>query len=46
MGSPEAGAYVTVAAAKGDPEQRIAVDTDLGTTGKLTLTAWNAKLKN
>ncbi|WP_409497230.1 DUF4232 domain-containing protein [Amycolatopsis sp. cmx-11-12] len=46
VGSPEAGAYVTVAAAKGDPEQRITVDTDLGTTGKLTLTAWNPKLKN
>ncbi|MFI6308398.1 DUF4232 domain-containing protein [Amycolatopsis thailandensis] len=45
-GSPEAGAYVTVAAAKGDPEQRITVDTDLGTTGKLTLTAWNAELKH
>nr|WP_221471276.1 DUF4232 domain-containing protein [Amycolatopsis umgeniensis] len=46
VGSPEAGAYVTVAAAKGDPEQRITVDTDLGTTGKLTLTAWNPKIKN
>ncbi|KFZ77694.1 hypothetical protein ED92_38225 [Amycolatopsis sp. MJM2582] len=46
VGSPEAGAYVTVAAAKGEPEQRITVDTDLGTTGKLTLTAWNAKLEN
>ncbi|EMD24526.1 DUF4232 domain-containing protein [Amycolatopsis azurea] len=45
-GSPEAGAYVTVAAATGDPEQRITVDTDLGTTGKLTLTAWNAALKH
>ncbi|WP_233599052.1 DUF4232 domain-containing protein [Amycolatopsis sp. WAC 01375] len=46
VGSPEAGAYVTVAAAKGDPEQRITVDTDLGTTGKLKLTAWNPKLKD
>ncbi len=46
MGSPEAGAYVTVEAAAGDPEQRIVVDTDLGTTGKLTLTAWNPEIKN
>ncbi len=46
VGSPEAGAYVTVAAAKGDPEQRITVDTDLGTTGKLTLTAWNPELEH
>ncbi len=46
VGSPEAGAYVTVSAAKGEPEQRIVVDTDLGTTGKLTLTAWNSELKH
>ncbi|WP_460649222.1 DUF4232 domain-containing protein [Kribbella endophytica] len=42
---PEAGQFLKVAASKGDAQAVWPVVTDLGTTGKLEVTAWARKLK-
>jgi hypothetical protein len=43
-GDPMNGSYLTVAHAKGEPTAIWPVFTDLGTTGKVELTAWCTKL--
>jgi hypothetical protein len=42
---PQAGQFLKVAASKGDAQAVWPVMTDLGTTGKLEVTAWARKLK-
>ncbi|GAB3817815.1 hypothetical protein GCM10028799_22790 [Kribbella italica] len=42
---PETGQFLKVAASKGDAQAVWPVVTDLGTTGKLEVTAWARKLK-
>jgi hypothetical protein len=43
---PQAGQFLTVAARKGEAQAVWPVMTDLGTTGKLEVTAWARELKN
>lgn len=45
-GKSAAGAFVTVTPVPGGEARTLPVDTDLGTTGKLTVIAWAPKLLN
>ncbi|GAA1972111.1 DUF4232 domain-containing protein [Amycolatopsis minnesotensis] len=45
-GDSAAGSFVTVTPVPGGEARTLPVDTDLGTTGKLTVTAWAPKLLN